>query len=165
MSILSLGRSAKSVGATGERWWNWNPARRSVVVPPVATATAATWWSWNPYRRQEAKRIEAEGRREGYAKGAQDENRVMARRARQRRHPIIGFVVLVAAVSGVGFLGLAYEAGSFAGGGAVVDHKIAEWRSEIMGTASRAGAQGGRAVQSVGQTISTRSQQISQNGG
>ena len=160
MSILSLGRSHRAADVSQERWWNWNPARPKMVAAPVETAPAP-WWSWNPYRRT-ARHIEAQGRREGYSKGARDEYRVMARRQRRRSHPIIGLVVSVAAVSGAGFLGLAYETGSFAGGGAVIDQKLAEWRADVVGMAGRAGDQGGHAVQTVGQRISTQSQQLSQ---
>ena len=161
MSILSLGRPRLANDVSRERWWNWNPARPKVVAAPVETVPADSWWNWNPYRRT-ARHIEAEGRREGYAKGARDEHRVMTRRARRRSHPLIGFVVLVAAVCGVGFLGLAYETGSFAGGGAVIDQKLAEWRTDILGAAGNAGEQGGHAMQSVGQSISTQSRQLSQ---
>ena len=165
MSILSLGRRGPLQRTeVGQRWWNWNPARPTPVAAPAEATTRDAWYSWNPYRRS-VKQVEAEGRREGYAKGARDEQRVMARRQRRRSHPIFALLVFAAAVSGVGFLGLAYETGSFAAGGAVVDQKIGEWRADLTGAAGRAGDQGGHAVQSVGQSISVRSQQLVQKGG
>jgi hypothetical protein len=164
MSILSLGRSAPidRSNAPRERWWNWNPARPKSAAASVEAAAPEAWWRWNPYRR-DINHAEAQGRRQGYAKGERHERRVMAHR-RRRRHPIFAFVVLVAAVSGLGFAGLAYEAGSFAGGGAIVDQKLGEWRADLMGAASRAVDQGGHAVQGVGQSISSQSQQLSQRG-
>jgi hypothetical protein len=158
MSILSLRHSrpaAATVEDARERWWTWNPARPKPAAAPVAVEEPASWWRWNPYRGSEAQ-----DRRAGYAKGARDERRVMARR-RRRGHPVFAFVILVAAVSGVGFLGLAYETGSFASGGAVIDQTLAQWRADLLGAASQAGDQGGHAVQRVGQSISSQSRQIS----
>jgi hypothetical protein len=168
MSILSFGRHspAQTVDANRQPWWDWNPARREPVTASVAAPAAVRepWYSWNPYRRT-PRQVEAQGRREGYAKGARDEQRVMLRRQRRRNHPIFALVVLVAAVSGVGFMGLAYEAGSFAAGGAVVDQKLAEWRGDLTGAADRAVDQSGHEVQRVGQSISSQSQQLTQKGG
>jgi hypothetical protein len=167
MSILSLGRhNPATVGVARRRWWDWNPARPEPVVAPEAVAAAGRdpWYSWNPYRRT-AKQVEAEGRREGYVKGARDEQRVMLRRQRRRSHPIFASVVFIAAIAGVGFAGLAYEAGSFAAGGAVVDQTLAQWRGDLTGAAGRAVDQSGRAVQGIGQSISSQSQKLTQKGG
>ncbi len=167
MSILSLGRHAPAptVAAARRPWWDWNPARREpVAAPPAPVADRDPWYRWNPYRST-PRQVEAQGRREGYAKGARDEQRVMVRRQRRRSHPVIALAVFAAAVSGIGFMGLAYEEGSFAAGGAVVDQKLGEWRADLTGAAGRAGDQGGHAVQSVGQSISTHSQQLTQQGG
>ena len=166
MSILSLGRHtpAQAVDASRQPWWDWNPARRQPVVATQPVAVRDPWYSWNPYRRT-PRQVEAQGEREGYAKGVQDEQRVMARRERRRGHPVFALVVLFAAVAGVGFMGLAYEMGSFAAGGAVVDQKLGEWRGDITGAAGRIGDQSGHAVQSVGQSISSHSQQLTQKGG
>ena len=165
MSLLSLGRQSPAPTVNvGQRWWNWNPARREPVTVPAPVAEREAWHSWNPYRRT-PQQVETEGRRDGYAKGARDERRVMIRRQRRRSHPVFALVVFFAAVSGVGFMGLAYEEGSFAAGGAVVDQKLGEWRADLTGAAGRAGDQGGHAVQSVGQSISSQSQHLTQKGG
>jgi hypothetical protein len=170
MSIFTLGRPASANPTTSRvpRWLSWNPYRANAVVAPttrvVDDAAPARTWGWNPYRN-DARQIERQGEREGYGKGRRDEHRVMARQARRNRHPVLGFVVLLAAVAGVGFLGLAYEGGSFSAGGAMVDHQVAEWRADVLGPVSNAGAQSGKALQDAGKTISTKSQQLAQPAG
>ncbi len=165
MSILSLGRPTPTATVdTRRRWWDWNPARREPIVVPGPVAEREAWHSWNPYRRS-SRQLQAEGRREGYDKGVRDERRVMVRRQRRSSHPVFALVVSLAAVSGVGLIGVGYVEGSFAAGGAVVDQKLGEWRANMTGAAGRAGDQGGHAVQSVGQSISSHSQQLTQKGG
>jgi hypothetical protein len=70
-----------------------------------------------------------------YDRGVHDERR------RHRSHPILGAILLVAAAIGVGEIYLAARAGSFAGGGQVVDQKLAS----TSGAAQPAG-QGARGV-------------------
>ena len=179
MSIFNLGRptllnrTPNSLYAGAPHWLSWNPYRTAAPAAAVtAPAVAGRWWNWNPYRR-DVKRVERqserlgerEGERVGYNKGRRDENRVMNRRIRRSRHPILGGLVFLAAVAGVGFVGLAYEEGSFSAGGAAVDHQIAAWRGDLMAPVSNAGARSGQALQDAGRTISTKSQQLSQPGG
>jgi len=174
MSIFSTGRpaSANTTDNRLARLLGWNPYRSSTVAAPVSNTVVAPVddagrtrpWSWNPYRK-DARQIERQGEREGYGKGRRDEHRVMTRQARRNRHPILGFVVFLAAVAGVGFLGLAYEGGSFSAGGAMVDHQVAEWRADVLGPVINAGDQSGKALQDAGKTISTKSQQLAQPAG
>ena len=174
MSIFTLRRptllnpASNSLYARAPGWLSWNPYRTAPAAAAVAPAAAGRWWNWNPYRR-DVKRVERqserEGERVGYNKGRRDENRVMNRRIRRSRHPILGAVVFLAAVAGVGFVGLAYETGSFSAGGAAVDHQIATWRSDLLTPVSNAGDRSGQALQDAGKTISTKSQQLSQPGG
>lgn len=172
MSIFNIGRPATaSVGDDpADRWWNWNPARRApvaaapVTVAPVAVTATDPWWRWNPYRR-DLQHAATQGRLQGYDKGVRDEQRAVQRRQRRRSHPIMALLVLAAAAGGVTFTGLAFENGSFAAGGAVVDQKIAEWRADILGGAAQAADKSGRAMQNAGQSISNRTQAPSPNGG
>jgi hypothetical protein len=152
MSIFSMGRAPHTPAAdTGlAHWWRWNPYRPTPAPAPVETVAPAAWWNWNPYRRT-AKRIEVEGRREGYGQGVRDERRVVQRR-RSRSHPILALLFLGAAVAGVGFTAMAFEAGSFQGAGITVDQKIAEWRSDILGGSTA------NAVSSTTTTTQTASQ-------
>jgi hypothetical protein len=150
--------------ASAARRLSWNPYRtdatpRSAGVP----VTADRWWSWNPYRRE--RQGERLGERVGFNKGRSAENRIMTRQIRRGGHPVIGAVVFLAALAGAGFLGLAYETGSFSAGGAVVDHRIAAWRSDLLTPVSTAGARSGQALQDAGKTISAKSQQLSKPGG
>jgi hypothetical protein len=163
MSILSLGRHTPAPTTdAGRHWWDWNPAGRDPSAVPEASVREP-WYRWNPYLRT-PQQVESQGRREWYASGVRDEQRVELRRQRRRSHPILALVVFFAAASGVGFLGLAYEEGSFAAGGAVVDHTLSDWRADLTGVAGRAGDRSGQAVQSVGQSISRQSRRL-QTGG
>jgi hypothetical protein len=153
MSIFNLGRQepaiAQPVYPDRTTWWNWNPARRPVLVERTAPPPAEPWWRWNPYRRP-AVRLSAVDRHQGYAEGRREERRILSGRARRRSHPLLTLVVFLAAASSVGFVGLAFEAGSFEGAGAIVDNQIAQWRGDVVAAADRAGTQGGQTVQSVG---------------
>ena len=165
MSFLNFGRQTPASPADVARqpWWEWNPARHEAVPSTSPEVGPDPWRRWNPYRRT-PKQVEAQGRRDGYVEGVRDEQRVVARRERRRGHPVFALVVFIGAVSGIGFFGLAYETGSFTGGGAVIDQKIGEWRADLTGAAGRAGDESGHAVQNVGRSISSQSRQLTQTG-
>ena len=160
MSFLNIGRKAPLVA----------PAE------PVDPAVRQPWWRWNPYRRDDAVRIERaqveqdrvgqtridrEGRSEGYVEGRRDERAAVVRQARRRGHPVLATIVFLLAAITVGYGYLSYEAGSFAGGGAMIDDKIAEMRGDV----GRAGEVSGQAVQNAGARITDHSRQLSKGPG
>jgi len=74
-------------------------------------------------------------------------------RPRRRGHGmgVLGFLVVVVAAIGVLWMVLAAREGSFAAGGAVVDHKLAEVTSPARVAANRAVDRTGQAVKTAGQ--------------
>jgi hypothetical protein len=81
-------------------------------------------------------------------------------RRRRRGFGLVGMAVALVAVLGVLWLVLAAREGSFAGGGAVVDQKIAEVTSPARAAANQAVDRTGAAVQNAGQAIETQGQKI-----
>src|SRR5579875_1032996 len=142
--------------------------RGDVAAQPVA----ATWWSWRPYRRtvgpggavadaqqaayvdgaHDARRDETDVARRAYREGERDGRRLESER--HRGHPVLTVIVAILALVAIGYGFLSFQQGSFAGGGAVIDQKIAQLR----GDAGQAGVASGQAVQNAGATITARSQ-------
>ncbi|HTK33666.1 MAG TPA: hypothetical protein VL358_00080 [Caulobacteraceae bacterium] len=80
----------------------------------------------------------------------------------RRRHGfgMVGLAVTLVAVLGVLWMVLAAREGSFAGGGAVVDQKIAEVTAPAKVAASQAVDRTGQAVQNAGQAIEHQGEKI-----
>jgi hypothetical protein len=73
---------------------------------------------------------------------------------------LVGVAVTVVAVLGVLWVVLAVREGSFAGGGKVVDQKIAELSAPARNAANQAVDRTGRAVQDAGQAIENQGEKI-----
>jgi hypothetical protein len=74
-------------------------------------------------------------------------------RSRHRGGGVLALVVGLVAVIGAGMLALAFEQGSFAAGGAVIDGKIAQVRSTVSDSTAQARAHAGAALSSAGQSV------------
>jgi hypothetical protein len=128
---------------------------------PVDPVVRHPWWRPNFYRRHDIVsdgRVEVgpEERSEGYTQGRRNRQGVAERQPR-RGHPVLATIVFLLAAITVGYGYLSSQAGSFAGGGAVIDQKIAAVRGDV----GRAGEAGGQAVQNAGQRITNHSRQLS----
>jgi hypothetical protein len=82
----------------------------------------------------------------------------------RRRHGLsmIGLAVTLVAVLGVLWVVLAAREGSFAGGGAVVDHKVAEVTAPARMAVNQAVDRTGQAVKNAGQVIENQGEKIRQ---
>jgi hypothetical protein len=149
MSFLNMGRKAPLLA----------PA------DPVDPVVRRPWWRANAYRRHDIVRdgqaeLGLEKRGEGYAEGRRGGEDLPARSPR-RGHPVLATIVFLLAAITVGYVYLSYQAGSFAGGGALIDQKIAAVRGDV----GRAGEASGQAVQNAGQRITNHSRRLSQGAG
>ncbi len=87
-----------------------------------------------------------------YERGREDERK----RHRRRRHPVLGFLVFVAAVAGVAMIYLAAQQGSFTRGGQVVDQKLAtaaDHAQVASQDAAVAADKAGQSAQNAGETL------------
>ena len=115
----------------------------------------------------EAERLALREREAGYRRGRaeqKDVDRKLAVEARRRRggFGLVSALLVVAAVLGVTWMVLAYQAGSFAGGGAVVDQKVAAVTEPAKQAAVNAIDRTGEAVESVGQKVEEQGSKIRQ---
>ena len=74
---------------------------------------------WPGRHEPPAESVSGEEAEHAYQRGRADE------RKRHRGHPVLGALMLLAAVLGVGSLYLAAREGSFSAAGQVVDHRLA----------------------------------------
>ena len=162
----------------------FNTRRRDAVdtAPTVTSATAtaleppqrSAWWRRDFYRRNEPvagtagdaayidgardqHQVESDLERRAYRKGELDGRRLEANR--RRGHPALATIVFLIALAGVAYGYLSFEQGSFSGGGAVIDGKIAQLR----GQAGQAGVASGQAVQNAGADITAHGQALTQS--
>ena len=84
-----------------------------------------------------------------YERGRQEERRRLAR----RRHPVLGFLALVAVVALGLFIYLAVRNGSVAGAGAVVDNNIDQAQHDVNAPLKGAALKAGDALQKAGQSL------------
>ena len=82
-----------------------------------------------------------------YDRGREEE------RSHHRGGGVLALLVGLVAVIGAGMLALAYEEGSFANGGAVIDGKIAQTRAALGDATDQTRARTGAALSSAGQTV------------
>ena len=104
------------------------------------------WFGWSPAPAADVERtgLTKADVDKAYERGRKDE------RARRKSHPFISAMVVVVALVGAGTIFLAAREGSFAGGGAVVDHRL----QSATGDASQ---QAAMAMNSAGRTIQDKS--------
>ena len=102
--------------------------------------------------------------RHGYDEGRRDQRRVDRAEARAHRRRggvgLVSVLVVLVAALGVLWLILAAREGSFAGGGAVVDQKVAEVTAPARVAANEAVDRTGAAVQNAGQTLESQGERI-----
>lgn len=112
-------------------------------------------------RRVDDRRVEE---RRGYEQGRRDQRRIDRAEARTRRRGgggvMVGLLVVVVAAVGVLWLALAAREGSFAGGGAVVDQKVAQVTEPARVAAADAVDRTGAAVSNAGQALEAQGERI-----
>jgi hypothetical protein len=140
-------------------------AARGGDVPPAAAADA---------RREAYVEGRREGRRDTHDLRAEraaerreaDREREARRREHARRHRgglgLFGVMVALVAVIGVLWLVLAARQGSFAGGGAVVDQKIAQVTTPARQAVNNTVDRTGQAVQNAGKALEDQGDRIRQ---
>ncbi len=109
------------------------------------------------------ERLTRPEREVGYRRGRADQKEVDRKHAKRGGgFGFISFLLLIAAVIGVTWVVLAYQAGSFAGGGAVVDRKVAEVTNPAKQAVLNAADRTGAAVQSAGQAVEAQGSKLRQ---
>jgi hypothetical protein len=88
--------------------------------------------------------------RQAYDRGRRDER---ARRPRRHGAPFFTFIVLLAAVAGVGAIYLGVQQGSFSRGGQVVDRKLQSVSQPASQASRNAANRAGDALENAGQRI------------
>jgi hypothetical protein len=95
--------------------------------------------------------------REAYDKGRLDE------RKRHHRSPVLTLLLCGAALVGVVFLFYAFREGSFAGGGAAVDGKIAQVSSQAAPAVETAASDAGALAEKAGDKLKSQGEAIKQD--
>ena len=95
--------------------------------------------------------------REAYDKGRVDELK------RHHRSPVLTFSLVLAALVGGVVLFYAFREGSFAGGGAAVDSKLAQVGSQAVPAVESAAAQAGTLAEQAGDKLKSQGQAIKQD--
>lgn len=145
--------------------------RRAVAAGPtdevvIERRTGETLEEYEARRAalQRADAVERLDERRGYEDGRRDQRRIDRAEARTRRRRggfgFAGVVVVLVAALGVLWLALAAREGSFAGGGAVVDQKVAEVTEPARVAAADAVDRTGAAVAGAGQALESQGERI-----
>ena len=94
--------------------------------------------------------------KQAYQQGRVDERR------RHHGSPVLTLVLILAALAGAVVLFYAFREGSFAGGGAVVDHKIAQASAEAVPAVQTAAVNAGAMAEKAGDSLKSQGQAIQQ---
>lgn len=137
------------------RMFGLGPRREETVVDRDTGETVAVEHHGEMSAEAAAARREAERLRA-------ERDQLLRREARRRRSraPVLGLMVALVAVIGVIWMVLAFQQGSFAKGGAVVDAKIAEVSQPARQAVDNVAQRSGEAVEKAGQSLEAQGRRI-----